>query len=668
MSDPRSNERNAPHLAEIMLRAVLEHIPDHIYFKDRDSRFLAVNQAALHWYGLASQAQVLGKSDFDMFAEAHARPAYEDEQQIIASGESMVSKEEKETWPDGRVTWVSTSKMPLCDLDGRVIGTFGISRDITRQKQTEQELRDAKEAAEAASRAKSAFVANMSHEIRTPLNAVIGLTELLLETHLDPQQQDYVRTVLESGESLLSLLNDILDFSKIESGRFELENRPFDVREVVGGTLKTLGLRAHKKGIELAWEVAADVPEAVSGDAVRFRQILVNLAGNAVKFTDEGEIVVSVDRSETPPRDPEGVVLHVCVRDTGIGIPADRLQAVFEQFEQADSSTTRKYGGTGLGLTISSRLVELMGGRLGVQSEIGKGTRFEFEIHLSPTPAGWAPASPSGLKALRGTKVLICDDNATNRRILIDNLTRWNLRPVEADSGPRALQEFEQAETEGDPVRLVITDVHMPEMDGFEFATRLRARSEVPIIVLTSALRSEEFPKAGGLELSGQLTKPVKQSELQQAVLAALAGRDSASSATREPVKPLRLGKNLEILLAEDSLPNQKLALGLLKRWGHSAHVVNNGRAAIDAWREGRFDLILMDVEMPELDGLAATREIRRIEGASENHIPIVAMTAKAMAGDREACLAAGMDGYISKPIRQAQFEEVLNSLAGEQS
>ena len=665
MADPVRPGSDSSNLAEILLRAVLEHTPDNIYFKDRESRFLTVNKAAAKWFGAASIEEVVGQSDFDLFAEEHARPAYDDEQRIIATGEPLVAFEEQEFWPDGRVTWVSTSKMPLLDLEGNVIGTFGISRDISERKRTEQELREAKEAAEAASRAKSAFVANMSHEIRTPLNAVIGLTELLLDTNLDSQQHDYVQTVLESGEALLSLLNDILDFSKIESGRFELESRPFDIREVVGGTMKSLGIKAHNKGIELAWEVTSEVPRAVCGDAIRFRQILVNLVGNAVKFTDAGEVVVSVVRIGNGTDADGKVPLHVKVRDTGVGIPEDRLAAIFEQFEQADSSTTRRFGGTGLGLTISSRLVEMMGGRLTVESMFGEGSCFEFDVHLGSAPVDWQPAQPADLESLRETRVLVCDDNATNRRILLDNLTQWGMQPVESDSGEAALETFARARDDGEPFDLVITDVHMPEMDGIELTSRLRELSDVPVVVLTSALRQEDFPRAKNLDIAAQLSKPVKQSELLQTVVSVLTPHARpAPVAGNKEVQPLKIGQHLKILLAEDSVPNQKLAIGLLNRWGHTADVVGDGRAAVDAWRAGDYDLILMDVEMPELDGLEATREIRREEQGTGRHIPIVAMTAKAMSGDRETCLQSGMDGYISKPIRQAEFEEALNALA----
>jgi PAS domain S-box-containing protein len=655
-------ELPSPDLFAVQLRAVMEHIPDSIYFKDRNSRFVAVNEAAARWFGFRSPAELIGRTDFDLFTADHARPAFDDEQRIMATGVPIVGQVERETWPDGRVTWVSTSKMPLRDLAGEVIGTFGISRDITRQVQAEESLREARDAAEAASRAKSAFVANMSHEIRTPLNAVIGLTELLLETPLDAVQTDYLQTVLESGESLLSLLNDVLDFSKIESGRFQLESRPFEVRELVGSTLKSLGVKAHRKGIELAWEVAPEVPAAASGDPVRFRQVLVNLVGNAIKFTEHGEVVVSV----LSVRGPDPVTLQVEVRDTGIGIPADRLQAIFEQFVQADHSTTRKYGGNGLGLAISARLVEMMGGRLQVYSEIGVGSRFVFTIDLQPAPADWLPPRVAEISRLCQAKVLICDDNATNRRILLANLRGWGLHPIEAESGREALALFARENVESDLVRLVISDVHMPEMDGFELVSRIQGSADVPIILLTSALRAEEAP--GGLvpKVAAQLSKPVKQSELLSTIVEVLT-HDATLPAPPAAPRPRRpLNKQLRILVAEDSLPNQKLALGLLKRWGHTADVVDDGRKALEAWRRGEYDLILMDVEMPELDGLAATRAIRLEERTAQTYVPIIAMTAKAMAGDREQCLQAGMDAYVSKPIRQAAFEAVLESLSSE--
>ncbi len=642
-------------VASILLQAVMDHIPDSMYFKDRESRFISINQAAAKWFGLNSPDEIIGKSDFDLFSEEHARPAYEDEQRILRTGVPLLNAEEQETWPDGRITWVSTSKMPLQDLNGEVIGTFGISRDITARKRTEQELRDARDVAEAASRAKSDFVANMSHEIRTPLNAVIGLAELLLDTSLDNVQHDYVKTVFESGESLLSLLNDVLDFSKIEAGRFFLETHPFNIRELVGGTMKSLGLRAHKKQVELAWAVDPAIPDHLVGDSVRLRQVLVNLVGNSIKFTDEGEVVVNVRQLSTSA---QGLRLEFEVRDTGIGIATDKLDTVFEQFEQADKSTTRKYGGTGLGLTIASRLVKMMAGDISVTSKLGQGTAFVFTADFQAPDEDWEEPPSIDYRPLAGIHVLIVDDNMTNRRILVDNLNNWGMVPIAAASGAEGIRILNSSER-ADLIRLVLSDVHMPEMDGYDMVEHIRKTNPLPVIMLTSGVRPEDQARGVALKVNACLTKPVKQSELLNAI-ATVVGIHSRS--INRP-KLAAAAKSLHILLAEDSLPNQKLALGLLGRWGHTVSVANNGEECLSLWRAEDFDVILMDVEMPKLDGLETTKVIRREESLTGSHIPIIAMTAKAMSGDREACLRVGMDDYVSKPIRQKEFEAALQNV-----
>ncbi len=650
-----------------LLGALLDYLPDSIYFKDCESRFLRINRALAERFGIGAPQQAIGKSDADFFSLDHARQALADEQELMRSGLPMMYKEERETWPDGRVTWVATTKLPLRDQQGNIVGTFGISRDITRRLHVEQELREAKAAAEAASRAKSEFLANMSHEIRTPMNAVIGMTELVLGTELSAEQREYLTMVLESGESLLSIINDILDFSKVEAGRLELERTVFNLRESLGDTMKSLALRAHDKGLELACDIHHDTPAFLIGDAMRLRQVVVNLVGNAVKFTEEGEVVVCVEPQPLSPGAAEQeVALRFTISDTGVGIPKEKLRAIFAAFEQADSSVTRKYGGTGLGLAIASKLVELMGGQISVESEVGRGSRFEFIARFGRAEEA-APIPPPDKRVIvRGTRVLVVDDNETNRRILDEMLTNWGLRPTVADGATQALERLTEADRQGTPFRLVLTDCHMPVHDGFSLVEMIKQRDTLGgtvIMMLTSGDQPGHVARCESLGVAAYLMKPVKQSELFDAIALALgvtAADDEDEFITAEAIHYLG---PLQILLAEDSLVNQKLALGLLERQGHRVFVANNGKEAVAAYTTHHFDLILMDVQMPEMDGLEATRMIRQLEKKAGTHTPIAAMTAHAMRGDRERCLDAGMDEYIAKPVRAKVLFQTIGKL-----
>ena len=648
-----------------LLRSLMDYVPDRIYFKDARSRFLRVNRALADQFGLGDPSEAVGKSDADFFTPEHAQQALHDEQALLAGGPPVVGIEEKETWPDGRVGWVSTTKLALRDKDGRIVGTFGISRDITARKLNEIELQKAQVAADAANLAKSEFLANMSHEIRTPMNGILGMTELALGTRLDAEQREYLGMAKSSAEALLTILNDILDFSKIEARKLALEAVPFNLRDAIGDTLRALAVRAQEKGVELAADVAHDVPDHVIGDPGRLRQVLVNLVGNAIKFTDQGEVILSVGsqksevgRQNEQPSQGLSSILHFEVRDTGVGIPAEKLTTIFQPFEQADRSTTRRYGGTGLGLAISSQLVELMGGHLKAESTEGRGSIFRFDVLLgiAPVPAEAAPSAPVSLAGLR---VLAVDDNATNRRILEDVLAGWAMQPTPCGSALEALAELERSATAGEPYPLVLLDAHMPEMDGFELAQRIQASSSLgqPVLVmLTSAGQPEDARLCRELGIRAFLLKPIKQSELLATLLTAL----DAARHEPPPAVPSPTEKKLRVLLAEDNPVNQKLAVRLLEKQGHAVAVAATGSEALEALGRESFDVVLMDIQMPEMDGLEATRRWRQRENGSGRRVPVIALTAHAMKGDREKCIEAGMDGYLTKPIRLKELSQVL--------
>jgi two-component system sensor histidine kinase/response regulator len=647
-----------------LLHALMNNIPDAIYFKDRESRFLRISRAQAEKFSLVSPNEATGKTDADFFTAEHAQQALADELAIISSGQPVVARVEKETWSDRSDTWVSTTKMPLRDTSGQIVGTFGISRDVTELKRMQDELREARDAADAASEAKSDFLANMSHEIRTPMNAIIGMTELLLDTGLTPTQQEYLRMVQESGESLLGLLNDILDFSKIEAGRMELDSAPFDVRDVLGDTLKSLALRAHNKGLELAYAIDSGVPPVLSGDAGRLRQVIVNLVGNAIKFTDVGEVVLEVCCES---RTKDQATLLVSVRDTGVGIPPEQQSRIFTAFEQGDASTTRLFGGTGLGLAISSRLVGMMGGRIWVESEPDQGSTFSFTVTVGVVES----ESHERRRAVivSDTPVLAVDDNATNRRILLDMLTNWGMKPTLAKGAREGFSHLQDAVRRGRPFRMVLLDINMPEVDGYELAAWIREDPELantPLVMLTSSSRPGDTERRSALRISTHLWKPVKQSELFDAMVSGL-GMSAVDEAKvgSAATSSLRTFDGLRVLLAEDNTVNQKLAVGVLTKLGCRTTVACDGRQAVAVWGAEDFDVVLMDVQMPEMDGLEAAQVIRQRERGSDQHTRIIAMTAHAMTGDRDRCLAAGMDDYLSKPVRIHELSEKLADVLG---
>lgn len=653
--------------SEQRFRAVFEGVRVGIVIAEvTNGKIVAVNAAYQRMLGCAAE-EMKSVEIFDHLTHPEDREKDKRLYEELIDGKcERVHLDKRYVLRDGREVMAEVDISFLRDSDGKPEFLLGMAVDVTHSKRAEADLQRAKEAAEAASEAKSTFLATMSHEIRTPMNGILGMTELVLDTDLTAEQRDHLSLVRLSAESLLSIINDILDFSKIEAGKLELESIPFDLRESLGETMKALSFRAHQKGLELIYDVDAEVTEALRGDPGRIRQILVNLVGNAIKFTERGEIFVNV--RETPAPSSAKLLLFE-VKDTGIGIPAEQQEKIFESFSQADGSMARKYGGTGLGLAICARLVNMMGGRIWVESQPERGSTFRFTVQLAvqEKPASEAPALRP--EKLRDIRTLVVDDNYTNRRVLCGMLTRWGMNPTAVDGGQAALQALKIAKDAERPFPLILLDGHMPEMDGFSLAERIQADPGLvgaTIMMLTSAGHMGDAARCRALGISAYLVKPIRQTELLDSICQVLRKSPQKRPDLLVTRHTLREAKGrLRILLAEDNAVNQTLAVRLLEKRGYAVTVAGDGRAAVAALQSQPFDLVLMDIQMPGMDGFEATAAIRASEESTGAHIPIVAMTAHALKGDQERCLAAWMDDYISKPIRTSELFAAIERATG---
>jgi len=650
-----------------ILQTLMDNMPDTIYFKDTNGRFTRINQAQAEALGIESPEDAVGKTDFDFFAPEFATAAFQDEQKLLKSGKPILGKEEKVERDGGWFRWVSASKVPIFDENGQVTGLVGLSRDITEIHLTKEKLKEqniqldkARAAAEIAMKERTAFVANMSHEIRTPMNGVIGMANLLMQTELNEEQKEYADIILTSGDTLLNVINDILDFSRIESGSIELEQQPFNIRVCMEECLDLHAATATKKGLELAYYIKKPCPMTVIGDKARLLQILNNLTSNAIKFTSTGEVILQVSAEETSPGH---YVLEFKVKDTGLGIPEAAQKKLFKPFSQVDSSISRKFGGTGLGLVISKLLIQLMGGKIGFVSKENQGTTFSFTIQAKGKDTKEFDDHSLLATQLAGKVVAIVDDNKTNRRILSLQTKSWGMKPVEFDNAADILKAFEKEQK----FDMGILDLLMPGMDGVELAKELFKQPhgrKLPIILLTSVGWHRDNVNGADTNIKQFLTKPIKQSKLFDTI-ATIFSKKEVVQVSGKDVTTLstNVAKNwpLDVLLAEDNPVNQKFALRTLEKLGYKADLAENGLQVLRRLEKKAYDLILMDIQMPEMDGVETTIIIRS-RVAEEVRPQIVALTAHAMPGDREKYLSLGLDDYISKPIKLEELIRVLKS------
>ena len=654
--------------SEIRLRSVVDNALDGIITVDMSGNVETFNPAAEAMFGFSNK-ELVGKSasalmpepyasGFDSFVKKALRQSFE--RPFSQKTEVIAQRNDSSTFP----VELSISEIRM----GAQRMLLGIVRDISDRKQFEQELIDARERAEQASRAKSEFLANMSHEIRTPMNGILGMTQLALDTDLTHEQRDYLNTVKSSSDLLLRLINDILDFSKIEAGKMEIDSVDFKLRDTLADTIRGLAVQADEKGLELLFQVDEDVQDNLIGDPIRLRQVIFNLVGNAIKFTVKGEIVVSASaQSEDDPF----VKIHFCVSDTGIGITTEQMEKIFRPFDQADTSTTRRYGGTGLGLSISTRLVELMHGEIWVDSELGRGSKFHFTVRFSKQTHATTSIDLASPEALQGVRALVVDDNLTNRRILLGQLSNWGMLVTLADSGREALEIMKKFHSQNTPFKVALVDCMMPEMDGFQLASVIKGSpdlKDVRLVMLTSAIQVGNAAERKEFGLEACLVKPVKQSELLTCLLTILGEPKPWVGKGLEDQKPdfhVSEHGTANILLAEDNAINRTLAIRILQKAGHQVTCAENGLEVLKLMADAKFDMILMDISMPEMDGFEATRRIRDAEKKDGTHIPIIAMTAHALSDDRGKCLASGMDDYISKPVNVNELLEKIDLYIG---
>ncbi len=654
-SSPTESERHNWREERQRLAAIVESSFDAILSKDLNGTITSWNRGAERLYGYSAE-EAIGQSINILLPDGMTS----EEPEILNAltrGRRLDQFETERRRKSGEIVSVSITLSPLSNDSGEVVGTAAIQRDITRRKRTEARLQQAMIDAEKANKAKSEFMANISHELRTPMNAILGMTELSLNEELPDTVRDYLTTVKDSADTMLFLINDILDFSRLEADGFELDPVPFEVRRVLDETMRTLSLRAHEKGLELAAQVHADVPLRIVADPLRIRQVVTNLVGNAIKFTESGEVVVTIEPTDYDASDEaewnvgDSVTLHICVSDTGIGISSEDQQRIFAPFTQVDSSMTRTYAGTGLGLAICRELVQLQGGKIWLESEVGKGTRFHFTITTEVAAATEVnlPTESIPIDELAGTRVLVVDDNETTRRILKEMLESWSMIPSTADSAETAIEQLEAAAEQGEGFPLLLVDAVMPNADGIELLKQIERYTEsvgASILMMSPADQHLFRKRSNGLSVGAFLKKPVSQSSLLNGIREAV-GDVAVVRTPNHTIVPCE--NSLNVLVAEDIPANQKVVSAILTKRGHKVTIAHNGREAIDLREREKFDVILMDVQMPVLDGLQATKAIRGLE--TVDRVPIVAMTAHAMRGDREACLAAGMDAYVSKPL-----------------